>query len=221
MPSMPRRAPDPVTEPREGGLRERKKELVREQLVEAATRLFARKGFDATTIDDIVDAAQVSRRTFFRYFDTKEDVLPAWFDRYTDGVVGTVDERPEDEDALTVLRHVLERVAAIYESELATVLTIERVIGREPSIVARRYKRVEDLADALSKRLVARRGGRKADEAHYRMLARVAMAIALSALERWVVGGGKGSLVAVMRDAFGAVQAAFAEATAAPRKRRS
>jgi AcrR family transcriptional regulator len=62
--------------PEEGaGRRDRKKSETRQALREAAHRLFAEKGFTATTIDDIAAAADVSRRTFFRYYDSKDDLL--------------------------------------------------------------------------------------------------------------------------------------------------
>jgi AcrR family transcriptional regulator len=57
------------------GRRDRKKNETRQALREAAHRLFAEKGFTATTIDDITAAADVSRRTFFRYYDSKDDLL--------------------------------------------------------------------------------------------------------------------------------------------------
>lgn len=55
-------------------LRDRKKQQTRIDLVAAALALFAERGYDATSIDDIVAAANYSRRTFFRYFEAKEDV---------------------------------------------------------------------------------------------------------------------------------------------------
>lgn len=55
--------------------RERKKQQNRQRLLEAATHLFQTQGFDATTIDDIAEAADVSRGTFFNYFPTKESLL--------------------------------------------------------------------------------------------------------------------------------------------------
>ncbi|QFU87157.1 DNA-binding transcriptional regulator EnvR [Amycolatopsis sp. YIM 10] len=61
----------------EGGRRERKKQLTRQALVNAAVRLFTERGYDQTGVADIAEAADVSKRTFFLHFPSKEDVLLA------------------------------------------------------------------------------------------------------------------------------------------------
>ncbi len=205
---MPR-AIEPDEEPAEPGLRERKKERVRSQLVDAALKLFSRKGLDETTIDDIVGAVDVSRRTFFRYFDAKEDVLPAWFDVHVLSLLDTVDDRPAGEDPITSLRHVLVAIAELYQSQASTLLTIDRVIAREPSLVARRSARLEQVSRDLAGRLARRSGGKAREEARFRVLARVAMAIGFSATERWAAGGGKGKLVDVLDECWEDVERAF------------
>ena len=64
---------------RSSGLRERKKAALRSDLVEAAMDLFLERGFHGTLVDDIADAAGISRRTFFHYFPAKQDVIVDWF----------------------------------------------------------------------------------------------------------------------------------------------
>src|SRR5271154_2776134 len=70
MPTLVESIPSPAS-----SLTVRKKDRTRQQLAEAATRLFYQRGYHATTVDDIAAAAEVSPRTFFRYFPTKEDLV--------------------------------------------------------------------------------------------------------------------------------------------------
>jgi AcrR family transcriptional regulator len=86
------------------GIRERKKERTREQIVEAAMGLFAERGYQATTIADIATAADVARRTFFAYFPSKEAVVFHNIDRDLDGLAGTLRDRLPGETAFDALR---------------------------------------------------------------------------------------------------------------------
>ena len=85
------------------GRRERKKTETRRALREAAHRLFAEKGFRETTIDDIAEAADVSRRTFFRYYSSKEDLIRADVSDLMPVMVATLRARPADEPPLRAI----------------------------------------------------------------------------------------------------------------------
>src|SRR6266480_4318131 len=89
------------------GLRERKKLRTREQLTDAAFRLFTERGFDATTIEDIVEQVEVSPRTFFRYFDSKEDVVIGFFDDMGLELRAMLEARPAEEPPFTAARNAL------------------------------------------------------------------------------------------------------------------
>src|ERR1044072_2422840 len=86
------------------GHRERKKQRTREQIVDAAFRLFAERGYQATTVADIAAAADIAPRTFFAYFPTKEDVVFYFGDTYCDLMQAAVEARPEGMSAIEALR---------------------------------------------------------------------------------------------------------------------
>src|SRR5918992_5761478 len=86
------------------GLRERKKQRTREQIADAAIRLFAERGYQATTIADIAEAAEVAPRTFFSHFPSKEAVVFHNVDRDLDGLAGALRERLPGETAFHALR---------------------------------------------------------------------------------------------------------------------
>jgi len=86
------------------GLRERKKQRTREQIIEAAMGLFAERGYHATTIADIAEAADVSPRTFFSYFPSKEAVVFHNLDRDLDSLANTLRDRLPGETAFDALR---------------------------------------------------------------------------------------------------------------------
>jgi AcrR family transcriptional regulator len=86
------------------GLRERKKQKTRETIIKVALELFAERGYEQTTIADIADAAEVSPRTIFAYFPSKEDILFCNLPDAQERLAEALRERPAGTTALDVLR---------------------------------------------------------------------------------------------------------------------
>ena len=91
------------------GLRERKKARTREAIMDAALDLFEANGFDATTVEDIAAAADVSPRTFFRYFESKLDLIMARSDTKHTELGPLLMARPAEEGLLVAMREVMRR----------------------------------------------------------------------------------------------------------------
>ncbi|MFI6372278.1 TetR family transcriptional regulator [Streptomyces sp. NPDC050546] len=149
-------------------LRERKKQRTRDALLRAALELFATRGYDETTVDDIAAAVDVSQRTFFRYFAGKEET--AFFvPRLAEGlVVQALQVRPPDEGPLEALRRaVLESWDTINEAveEIVPIdlhLRVYRVIESTPALFAAHLRRSAELEEQLA-RIIAEREGLDVD----------------------------------------------------------
>src|SRR5258706_13318809 len=102
----------------EPGLRERKKQRTRETIARAAHELFAERGYHATTLPDIAEAADVSTRTIFAYFPSKEDILFSDFAAMKAALAQALAERPEGQDALETVRQFILSLHKVEKSEL-------------------------------------------------------------------------------------------------------
>ena len=100
------------------GLRERKKQRTRETIARAARELFAERGYHATTLPDIAEAADVSTRTIFAYFPSKEDILFSDFPLMKEALARALAERPEGVDALETVREFILATVGSEKSEL-------------------------------------------------------------------------------------------------------
>ncbi|MBT2597526.1 TetR family transcriptional regulator [Arthrobacter sp. ISL-72] len=98
--------------------------VVRSLLAQTAMQLFAEKGFDETTVDEVAAAAGVSRRTLFNYFRTKEDLALSGLSEQGEVIAARLAGRPADEDVWVSLRHafeVLDEIEASPENRLEIV----------------------------------------------------------------------------------------------------
>ncbi|MBB2990823.1 AcrR family transcriptional regulator [Mycolicibacterium iranicum] len=110
------------------GLRERKKRRTRATLIDAAVGLCDRQGFDATTVDQIAAIAEVSPRTFSRYFATKDAIALALIDEVLDSAARELLDQPRDISNLEALRRAYVAMAGNTKLASAGTLTSERML---------------------------------------------------------------------------------------------
>src|SRR5262249_52142547 len=136
-------------------LAERKRQVVRDELARVAAMMLSERSYGEITVDDIAGAAGVSRRTFFRYFSSKEDVFLRFMEEFGVHVVAALAERPADEDPATALRQSF--VADIEAHDDGKALDLGKTTLGIPALHARyleylaHWKR--DLGTELARRL--------------------------------------------------------------------
>lgn len=138
------------------GLRERKKDQTRRQLLEAALELIRRQGFEETTINQIAAAVNISSRTVLRYFPTKEDVIVSWVEDGMAIFLNCLKERPLDEAAHLSLLASAREMLMSYQERAEFYLTIERVIASSSVVSARKYEMSAALGEKVSQVLSLR-----------------------------------------------------------------
>jgi AcrR family transcriptional regulator len=94
------------------GLRERKRQQTRQELISAAVRLFEERGYEQTTVAAIASAAGVSTKTFFNYFSSKDEVLFPHLSRRIDAAVALIEQRGPDDQMADVLVAAMQHMLA-------------------------------------------------------------------------------------------------------------
>lgn len=190
------------------GLRERKKRKTRWLIQEHALALFEELGYDATTVDQIADAAEVSPSTFFRYFKTKEDVVLE--DEYDPLIERSIAAAPPGLPLLPALRHgfrdalmnldATERHKALIRSQL----TVE--------VPALRMRLLDNLtrSSGVLTSAIAQRLGRPADDPRVRVLGGAFMGVLVIAMFDWIESGGGGNLAEVLDSSLAELESALA-----------
>ncbi|TDC45352.1 TetR family transcriptional regulator [Actinomadura sp. KC345] len=131
------------------GLRERKKRRTRQAIATAALRLFAERGYEETTIAEIAGAADVSPRTFFSYFPSKEDVVFAEIDDRLAEVSERLRRTPGETPMETIRRSVIDVLEALVsEHGEYGAVQIALILGR-PGLQARALQRMTDTQEKI------------------------------------------------------------------------
>jgi AcrR family transcriptional regulator len=138
-------------------LRERNKARARAEIAAAALHLFSDRGFEGVTVEEIVAAAGVSRRTFFRYFETKEDALLADYPELNLRLTKSLVEGPSD-DPLHAVRTGLHHLASWYEERSEAVMERSRVIRDAVNPSARNLEFLSQWESAIASTIAAHLG---------------------------------------------------------------
>jgi AcrR family transcriptional regulator len=138
-------------------LRQRKHEVVRQALSGAAEELFRSRGFEGTTVQQIAQAAGVSRRTFFRYYESKEDVVVERSDRSGERLYAELAGRPREEPPLLAIRNALRPAIQAATEDGGFTRWLIRVLredsGVRRAVMEHRTRLEERVAGLLSERL--------------------------------------------------------------------
>jgi AcrR family transcriptional regulator len=185
-------------------LRDRKRIKARQTLADAAVDLFEAKGFDETTVAEIARAADMSPRTFFRYFGSKEDAL---FSR-TPGYIAVVRDcllhRPAEETRFEAIRGVLLEYADFLESRKSWIVRRARLIGAHPSLRGRSADFLNSWNEGLARSLATRAGLPEPSDDD-RLAVSVGLSIFASAYKVWVIGDDARPLPTLLRDSYAVV----------------
>jgi len=199
-----------MTEP---GLRDRKKQQTRAALMDAALRLVEARGYDQVTVDDISAAADVSPRTFFNYFATKDEAVigsdPAANDGMRERILAADPEMP----VIGAILQAMWPALAAMETEREIWFRRMRVMKQNPSLVVALMTRSERMESELAQ-TIAQRAGTAPDSGFPLLAAMCSGAAFRSALIRWAADreGGR-SLSHYVNGAFGMLAAGLPDPT--------
>ena len=174
-----------------GGLRERKKLKTKASIQREALRLFKKRGYEETTIEEIAAAAEISPSTFFNYFPTKEDVV--LYDEYDPMLIASLVHVPAGETLRQSISRMLDTFAEILDQDREDILERSRLVLEVAELRARSWEELEKARDLFAG-VIAARTGRDASEFEVQVVAMTLVAVAFQASVEWVRKDGEGQL---------------------------
>ena len=195
--------------PARAGRRGRPPGTSRRELEVIALRLFTAKGFEETTVDQIAAEAGVSRRAFFRYFDSKPDVLWGAFDTEVATIRALLDEVSDDLPVMEAVRRAVLVANHYRAADVPELRARMALIGSVPALMASAAVHYDAWERAISD-FVARRIGQPADSLYPLAVGRATLAACRAGYDRWVVHA-DADLTVYLDAALRALAAGFAD----------
>lgn len=184
------------------GLRDKKKAATQDALRRVALEMFAERGFTAVSVDQIAQAADVSRSTFFRYFGSKEAVLFQEFDEAGDVFLQALRGRPSSETHFEAFEEALVQTSVDIGSDQKRDQNraLDDLLRNDPALSGRRLAEQERWTEILSNTF-AKRAGRSEPEFEDRLAASACMALSEQVGNEWRQSGST-ELADAIRTAF-------------------
>jgi AcrR family transcriptional regulator len=183
-------------------LRRRARDAVRAEIAETAFQLFTERGFAQTTVDDIAAAAGLSRRSFFRYFASKEDAVLGMLNAVGDAIAAELAARPAGEPPWTSLRRALDVLVTTYLGDPKVALARFRLIHQTPALRTTLLDKQDRWQGSLAEVLAARLGADPARDLRPELLAATALAALDVASRRWLASDGHADLATLLDESF-------------------
>ncbi|PZT76354.1 MULTISPECIES: TetR/AcrR family transcriptional regulator [unclassified Streptomyces] len=193
----------PPSHPAPMGLRERKKYRTRVAIRQATYRLIDERGYEATTIEQIAEAAEVSPSTVFRYFASKEDIVLT--DEYDPVMEALLRARPADEPPLESVRLMMREALTTFLADDGELRRRTRLMAEVPAVRARMTETMSDTAKTLA-RVLADRTGRAPDDLRVRVFVAAVLGALREATLYWADRGQQGDLPALVNEALGTLE---------------
>lgn len=184
----------------EAGQREKNRSERRDALIDAAYALFRERGFAATTMDDIADRAGLSRRTAFRYFTSKDDLVFPYREERLALLRRELAPRA-GETAFATVKRACMAVARDYAAERERMLAQWRIVQAEPALIGRELQLDRAFEEAIEGCFAAADGGR-VGRRRARVRAAAIVGAVRATLREWLEGGASGDLPRLGRETF-------------------
>ncbi|MDI4233542.1 helix-turn-helix domain containing protein [Bradyrhizobium sp. Arg237L] len=192
------------TSPKEEGVRERKRRETLQRIAETGLQLFVKHGYDATTLETIAEASGISRRTFFYYFKSKEEIVLAWQRGLAEALRSVVLEQSTKQPPLEAVKNALLKLTARYHSDKS--IMIDKLMRSNEALAARTHAKYVESEQAVFEALCIMWPEPKRRKA-LRAVAMMSIGAMRLALDAWGAEEGKRPLSAYLRDSFANLKA--------------
>jgi AcrR family transcriptional regulator len=180
-----RGTPPPRAAARPLPLAQRKRQLVRQEIARAAWLLFAERGYEDTTVAEIARAAGISRRSFFRYFSSKEDVAVGTSDALAEDVLAAFARRPASEPPLVAIERALRPAIETRLADAAESRAIMSLLRESRTLRRALLERHARLEERLARLIALRTGADRRRDPTPALLAFLARALMDTAFNVW------------------------------------